>query len=106
MGTGDFSELLGPNPFYSKPVQVKDPKTGAPIPGNVIPKSLLSPNGLGLLRAYPDPNNAFINGNQNWIDQGLHTIDQRKDTLTADMYPGQNHHIAFRRQNYEYQAEL
>jgi Carboxypeptidase regulatory-like domain/TonB-dependent Receptor Plug Domain len=102
MRNGDFSELLGPNPFYSSPVQLKFPGTNTPIPGNIIPQDLLSPNGLGLLRAYPDPNTPYINGNQNWIDQGLHTIDQRKDTLTADMYPGQNHHIAFRRQNYKY----
>jgi hypothetical protein len=102
MRTGDFSELLSPNPFYGSPVQVKNPTTGAPLPGNIVPASLLSPNGLALLRAYPDPNTAFINGSDNWIDQGTHTIDQRKDTLTADMYPGQNHHIAFRRQNYEF----
>ena len=102
MRNGDFSELLGANPFYKTPMQLKDPKTGAPIPGNIIPANLLSPNGLGMLRAYPTPNADFINGNQNWIAQGLHTIDQRKDTLSADMYPGQNHHIAFHRQNYAY----
>jgi hypothetical protein len=102
MRNGDFSELLGPNPFYSTPVQLHFPGTTTPIPGNIIPQALLSPNGLGLLRAYPDPNTAFINGTQNWISQGLHTIDQRKDTLTADMYPSEKHHIAFRRQNYEF----
>jgi hypothetical protein len=102
MRNGDFSELLGANPFYKTPIQLKDPRTGAAIPGNIIPASMLSPNGLGLLRAYPAPNTAFINGNQNWIAQGLHTIDQRKDTLSADMYPGQNHHVAFHRQNYAY----
>ena len=102
MRNGDFSELLGANPFYKTAMQLKDPRTGTPIPGNIIPASLLSPNGLGMLRAYPTPNADFINGNQNWIAQGLHTIDQRKDTLSADMYPGQNHHIAFHRQNYAY----
>ena len=28
MRNGDFSELLGPNIFYSKPVQIVNPATG------------------------------------------------------------------------------
>ena len=38
---GDLSEV---------PVQVINPATGAPIPGNLIPKSLLSPQAQALLR--------------------------------------------------------
>jgi hypothetical protein len=111
MRNGDFSELANPNnPFYSGGATVFDPATCpsvgaatcAPFPGNVIPQDRLSPNGIGLLRAYPAPNTPFINGNQNWIAQAGHPINQRKDTLTADFYPGQTHHIAFRRQNYSY----
>ena len=56
MRQGNFSELLGPNPFYSKPVQIVNPKTGQPYPGNVITPGDLSPNGLALLNAYPAPN--------------------------------------------------
>src|SRR5438552_2666652 len=38
MRTGDFSELLDPaNIFYHKTVTIKDPKTGLPYPGNIIP---------------------------------------------------------------------
>ena len=38
MRTGDFSELLDPNnTFYGKTVQIIDPKTGLPFPGNIIP---------------------------------------------------------------------
>src|SRR2546425_5930662 len=38
MRAGDFSELLDPhNIFYGKTVVVKDPDTGVPFPGNVIP---------------------------------------------------------------------
>src|SRR5712691_7987070 len=38
MRTGDFSELLDPNNFfYGHAVQLVDPKTGLPIPGNILP---------------------------------------------------------------------
>ena len=56
MRTGNFSELLGPNIFYSKPVQIVNPVTKQPYPGNVIPPGDLSPNGIALLNAYPAPN--------------------------------------------------
>ena len=97
MRNGDFSELANPNnPFYAGGATVYDPSTCpsvgaascAPFAGNMIPQDRLSPNGIGLLRAYPAPNTPFINGNQNWIAQAGHPIDQRKDTLTADFYPG------------------
>jgi Carboxypeptidase regulatory-like domain/TonB-dependent Receptor Plug Domain len=103
MRQGNFSELLNPNnPFYGAPKQINDPTTGQAFAGNIIPASQLSANGIGLLNAYPTPNTPFFQGNRNWLGTGNHTIDQRKDTLTADMYPATNHHIAFRRQNYKY----
>ena len=56
MRDGDFSELLDPaNPFFGRSVIVRDPATGQPFPNNVIPANMLSPNGLGMLRAYPEP---------------------------------------------------
>src|SRR3984893_638647 len=39
MRQGNFSELLGPNIFFSKTYTVVDPTNGQPYPGNVIPKS-------------------------------------------------------------------
>ena len=63
---------------------MKDPTTGTPFPGNIIPKSQLSPNGLGILKAYPTPNLATpINGNQNWYVAAHHPQNQRKDTLSV-----------------------
>src|SRR5207248_1367532 len=39
MRTGNFSELLNPaNPFTKKTVIIRDPKTGQPYPGNIIPQ--------------------------------------------------------------------
>ncbi len=104
MRQGDFSELLNPtNIYYGKVVQLKDPNTGAPIPGNIIPKSQLSPNGLGILKAYPAPNLATpINGNQNWYLALPHPQDQRKDTLSVDMNLTDRQRLQFRRLNFAF----
>ena len=91
MRQGNFSELLGPNPFYSKPVQIVNPTTGQPYPGNVIPKNQLSPNGLALLNAYPAPNaNA---PSYNWEAALPNPENQRKDTLVLDYVPAEAHRL-------------
>jgi hypothetical protein len=106
MRQGDFSELLAPNIFYNAantPKIVKDPVTGQPFPNNVIPKDRLSPNGLGILNAWPVPNlTTPIGGNGNWFTAATHTYDQRKDTIAADFNLTDTQRVAFRRQNYSY----
>jgi predicted heme/steroid binding protein len=106
MRTGDFSELLDPNNiFYHKAVVLMDPKTGLPFPGNIIPApgtatagSTASPNGLGLLNAYPLPNlTTPINGNQNWFFSAQHPQYQRKDTLAVDLNLTDKQRLRFRR---------
>lgn len=53
MRQGDFSQLLS----LSRPVTIKDPLTGNPFPGNVIPSSRLNPTSLKVLSQYlPAPN--------------------------------------------------
>src|SRR5712671_7019697 len=64
MRQGDFSELLNPSNFlFGKTVIINVPNTGLPFPGNKIPLctgaptgSCATPNGLGILNAYPVPN--------------------------------------------------
>ncbi|MBZ5725553.1 MAG: TonB-dependent receptor [Acidobacteriia bacterium] len=104
MRTGDFSELLDPgNIFYGKTVVIKDPATGNPFVGNVIPFPQQSKNGIGILNAYPVPNLAVpIGGNGNWFAAKLHTQNQRKDTLAADMNLTDKQRLQFRRMNYTY----
>jgi len=102
MRNGNFSELLDPtNIWYGKRVVVNDPTTGAPFTNNIIPANRLSANGLGLLKAYDAPN-TLVSGNQNWLGAALHTIDQRKDQLNADMVLTSNQRLSFRRSNYQY----
>jgi hypothetical protein len=101
MRNGDFSELLGPNDFFPGPVTIRDPQTGQPFPGNVIPENRLSPSGIGLLRAFPLPN--FDGpGSTNWFAERPETQDQRKDTISIDVYPNPNHSIRWRAQLYHF----
>jgi hypothetical protein len=114
MRQGNFSELLKPNIFYNTPEAVYDPSTcpslGAstctPFPNNTIPTSRLSPNGIGIMNAYPAPTPGYLSGSQNWIAQAPHPINQRKDTLASDFLPTQNDRIQFRRQNYAYDETI
>ena len=106
MRQGNFSELLNPNNiFYGKAVQLVDPKTGLPFPGNIIPQpgtatagSTATPNGLGILNSYPLPNlTTPINGNRNWFGSASHPQNQRKDTYAVDLNLTDKQRLQFRR---------
>jgi hypothetical protein len=100
MRQGNFSELLGPNIFYSAPVQIVNPTTGVAYTNNIIPQSQLSPNGIGLLNAYPLPKTA--NNPNNWVDSAPYTEKQRKDSVVVDFVPSDKHHFRFSLLNYNY----
>ncbi|MBW8748641.1 MAG: TonB-dependent receptor [Acidobacteria bacterium] len=101
MRTGDFGELLGSNIFYSSPVQIVNPTTKVAYANNVIPTAQLSPNGIGLLNAYPTPN-LVGNPSSNWTDTALYTEKQRKDTIIIDFVPTDAHRLRFSLLNYNY----
>ncbi len=106
MRQGDFSELLatGPQNILGKVVTLKD-SNGNPFPGNIIPKTQLSPNGLGILKAYPTANipvGSYINGTNNLYLTALHPQNQRKDTLAVDMNLTDRQRLQFRRNNYAF----
>jgi len=110
MRQGNFSELstVGPSAILGAAYQLKDPQTGAALANNMLPVSQLSPNGLGILKAYPDPNLAaggFISQNggfANFYTTAVHPQNQRKDTLAADMNLTERQRISFRRNNYAF----
>jgi hypothetical protein len=52
MRNGDFSELL----TLATPVQLKDPITGLPLAGNLIPSGEIIAPGQNYLKAFPEPN--------------------------------------------------
>ncbi|HYA18087.1 MAG TPA: carboxypeptidase regulatory-like domain-containing protein [Bryobacteraceae bacterium] len=92
MDTGNFSTLL----TAAKPIQLKYPGTSTPIPGDIIPASLISPVGQSLLEQYPaasvptlagaPANNYFLNGNQtedmNEYSTRIDHTFSSKDSLT------------------------
>ena len=103
MKNGDFSELLNaPNIWYSTPQIIRDPLTGQPFPGNVIPPNRLSPNGMGIMRLYPDPTPGFIQGDRNLILTSDNPQDQRKDNIRFDyrFNPSNNLTYRFSRSNW------
>ena len=76
MRRGDFSEVLTTNP-------IRNPFTGLPFPGNIIPREMLSPTSLDLLQYYPEANRAGTasnlqapSANSDNVDQVLAKVDQ------------------------------
>ena len=97
MRSGDFSELLrSTNSFYGRVRTVTDPSTKTPFPGNLIPASRLSPNGLAILRTYPEPVPGFLQGSSNWIGTKSTRSDLRKDTFKVDYLISETEHLSVR----------
>ncbi|MFN9456764.1 MAG: carboxypeptidase regulatory-like domain-containing protein, partial [Acidobacteriota bacterium] len=102
MRTGNFGELLDPaNPFFRRAVTIRDPFNNTPFPGNIIPTNRLSPNGMGLLRAFPLPTAGFQQGAANWIDSQPNPRDIRKDTVRIDYMLGSSR-LSFTGTNFYY----
>jgi hypothetical protein len=106
MRQGNFSELLAPNIFYGcsgtnvcPNNQIYHPGTTTPYANNIITDPL-SPNGVGLLNAFPLPNaNAAT---YNWIDSAANIQTQRKDSLVVDWVPSDPHRIRLTILNYTF----
>jgi hypothetical protein len=82
--TGDFSQSLDVN---NRLITVKDPLTGQPFPGNIVPANRIDPNGQALLKFLPLPNfaNRQISGGQyNYVNQVELNKPQRLQTMKID----------------------
>ena len=89
MRNGDFSALLPGR-------VVRDPLTGLPFPGNIIPADRMSPQGRALLNAYPLPTPGFQQGANNWIGSPATFNDTRKDSIKIDWVPSSAHRVNVR----------
>jgi hypothetical protein len=96
MRSGDFSELLGANPFFSTPQMIRDPLTGQPFQGNIVPADRLSRNGTAIMRLYPEPTPGFQQGSANAILTSDNPQDQRKDSIRFDYRLNDNNQLMFR----------
>lgn len=99
MREGNFGELLSNNMFYSTTKQIVNPTTGAAYLNNVI-TSGLSTNGVGLLSAFPAPNEEA--SSYNWEESAGYPQNQRKDTLVLNYFPAQAHQLRFSLLNFNY----
>ncbi len=96
MRAGDFSELLNPNNgFFNGARVINDPLTGQPFPGNVIPTTRLSPNGMAMLNMYPAPNTSAV-GQRNASITSPNPQDQRKDNIRFDYRLNERNNINYR----------
>jgi hypothetical protein len=119
MRQGDFSEVFPGGPNYVAALglnyYIKDPqKTGGCSASdtsgcfsdggvlNKIPTARLSPNGLALMRALPEPIPGFFGpSGQNYFQSRAAPQDQLKSTISVDFYPTEKHQFRFRVQLYD-----
>jgi len=73
--TGDFSQSVDAS---GRRIQVVDPVTRKPFPGNVIPPALMSPQAASLLNLYPAPN---VDGAGRYNYQTPVLVATRQDAL-------------------------
>jgi hypothetical protein len=111
--TGDFS-LSGSNAkpiaLGGTPVTIKDPTTGTPFPGNVVPASRIVPSLQNYLNLLPVPNflsaadNAVSKGAYNYIFQESINVPKRLDSARLD-YNFTANTTMFARFNYWYEDQ-
>src|SRR5438034_762535 len=86
MRQGNFSEIS---------TAIRNPVTGQPFPGNIIPRSELSPVALKLLESYPATNQPGITSN---VQTNAATADNIDQVLTrVDQNIGNKIRLYFRR---------
>ena len=104
MRQGDFSELLNPsNIFFGRVRTVTDPATGAAFPGNIIPKSRLSPNGNALLNAYPLPTPGLnVVGATNWFQSGPDPRNSFQNTFKVDYHINDKNTLSVRATEFQF----
>ena len=105
MRQGNFSELIDrASPYYQSKTAINDPQqTGAVFAGGIIPQARWSTNGMAFINALPAPNarpGIDLAGRNNFIQTRPQPEDIRKDTISIDFIPGQNHNFRFRGQNF------
>jgi hypothetical protein len=84
---GDFSQSRDQNNAL---IVIRDPQTGQPFPGNVIPANRINKNGQALLNVFPKPNalnRALTLGAYNYLFQESIKIPKRQHLFRTDYRP-------------------
>ena len=86
---GDFSQTLDSG---GRLIVIRDPRTGQPFPGNIVPGNRINPNGLALLNLMPLPNSTdrgFTKGQFNYERQEIADNPKVNNLLRLDWRPSQ-----------------
>ncbi len=79
--SGDFSQTRDGN---GSPITIRDPLTGQPFPGNVIPVGRFAPGMQALMNVYPAPNAPEGGALYNYTSQLPRDIPRREDIVRVD----------------------
>ena len=97
---GDFSQSFGTN---GQLLVVRDPRTGQPFPGNIIPRDRIDPNGQALLNLFPLPNFDDPTRQANYTFQSSFDQPRNDQVLRVDWNVAQNT-LFYSRLNFGYEA--
>ena len=97
---GDFSQSFGTN---GQLLVVRDPRTGQPFPGNVIPANRIDPNGQALLNLFPMPNFNDPTRQANYTFQSSFDQPRNDQVLRVDWNAAQKT-LFYSRLNFGYEA--
>jgi hypothetical protein len=87
---GDFSQTFD---SAGRLIVIRDPLTGQPFPGNIVPADRINPNGLALLKLMPLPNTLdrnFTRGQFNHQTQETADNPKLNNILRIDWRPSQS----------------
>jgi hypothetical protein len=97
---GDFSQSFGTN---NQLIVVRDPQTGQPFPGNVIPANRIDRNGQALLNLLPKPNFVDSTRQSNYTFQSSYDQPRNDQVARVDWNVGPKT-LFYSRLNYGYEA--
>lgn len=81
---GDFSQSLDLN---GNLIVIRDPVTGQPFSGNIIPADRFNANGRALLNRFPLPNALGVSRNFNYLFQESLDVPKKNHLLRLDFKP-------------------
>ena len=92
---GDFSQTFD---TAGRLIVIRDPLTGQPFPGNVIPSGRINPDGQALLNILPMPtlfDRSFTGGNFNHQTQAIADNPRRNQVVRMDWRPSDSDSFYF-----------
>jgi outer membrane receptor protein involved in Fe transport len=78
---GDFSQSFDTN---GRLIVIRDPQTGQPFPGNIIPASRIDANGQALLNLFPVPNASDPSRQYNYTFQSAYDQPRNDQVVRVD----------------------